>query len=113
MVTSKILNNRLIQDRELSQETVDKIEAVHKELEELLATKLEDIENIENYVLDISALEYELQHLWGFSQDSNYHSWWFMDPKCKCPKMDNEDMLGTKYSIYSSDCPLHWNPIDG
>lgn len=48
----------------------------------------------------------EQQKLWNFPQDPNFHDWYEM-PKCECPKMDNRDLKGTKYRIFSGKCPIH------
>lgn len=55
-----------------------------------------------------SALETEQQVLWHFSTDENFKRF-FDFPGCACPRMDNEDRLGTPYKIYSLDCPIHKN----
>lgn len=54
----------------------------------------------------VTKCEFNLQELWGFALDENFHRWYHV-PKCTCPKMDNNDRLGTKYKIYSGDCPIH------
>jgi hypothetical protein len=51
-------------------------------------------------------LQFELQRVWGFDQNANFHYWWTV-PKCKCPKMDNQDSYGTDYGIVSGACPIH------
>ena len=50
--------------------------------------------------------EYQLQELWGFPKDSNYHKFWEM-AGCTCPNMDTEDAYPTGYYVRVGDCPLH------
>lgn len=50
--------------------------------------------------------QFELQETWGFERNTHFHRFWTV-PKCTCPKMDNEDNLGSKYSYMSGDCPVH------
>ena len=55
-------------------------------------------------------LENEQQLLWNFGADPNFHRFFDM-PGCTCPRMDNEDRLGTPYHVYSGDCPIHGDPL--
>lgn len=90
----------------------DNLEKLKRVYIELFKT-FEKMENIDNPVIlyylneDITEIEYKLQELWGFTKDSNYHSYWFQCPKCTCPKMDNNDAIGTKYRYYDIDCIVH------
>ena len=106
-ITSKILNNKLIAKQNLSQQQVDSLENLHREMIKLKKMKLKDIKNIEDYVFNVESLEYKMQHEWGFPQNSDYHVHWFQCDECKCGYMDNMDMVGTKYRTISGDCPLH------
>jgi hypothetical protein len=55
---------------------------------------------------DIQSCEFELQRLWGFSEDARFHRFW-ETPKCECPRLDNEERYGTSYLITNQSCPLH------
>ena len=103
----KKYNEDLANEQGLSDEECEKLEKLYKELDEMLEMKIEDVEDIEAYNDNMIALEFELQRTWHFNQDSDWHSWWFRDPKCTCPTLDNSDMVGTKYRTYTGDCPLH------
>lgn len=61
---------------------------------------------LKEYARDLTLCEFELQKLWGFPEDINFHRFW-QTPKCECPKVDNEEAYGTKYSIRTLNCPLH------
>lgn len=54
----------------------------------------------------LQQLEFDLQREWGFTPDINHHSYWYRVPHCTCPKMDNQDYLGSG-EIVASDCPVH------
>lgn len=57
-------------------------------------------------------LEYQMQEVWGFERNANYHTWWLKPKHCKCPKMDNTDpCYYGRGKIITEDCPLHghWN----
>lgn len=85
-----------------------------EEIIELHEDKLNVYEKIKNtddpeilkvYVNYLTATEFQLQRLWGFSEDKNYHRFW-QTPKCTCPKLDNEDSY-PYHQYINGDCPLH------
>lgn len=53
-----------------------------------------------------TALEFHQQKLWGFEPNEDFHYWWRV-PKCRCPKLDNQERYGTPYRIVSGACPVH------
>lgn len=55
----------------------------------------------------IQGLDYALQALWGFKLDSDHHSSQHHINGCTCPKIDNDDLVGTKYRVRSQGCPFH------
>lgn len=87
---------------------VNKLKEAHWLKNMLIDMMLEtnDKEELKSLALDITEVEFELQDLWGFDRNTRYHRFWAL-PKCQCPKMDNDDWYGTKYSIKAVDCPLH------
>ena len=58
---------------------------------------------------ELKSIEFELQELWGFEQDANYHLLVGEGyiPHCTCPLIDNKELLGTSKRIYMSNCPIH------
>ena len=103
------INHKLADARNISKKDRKKIEKLHTKLQALMDTDLLDIESIPEYNNRVAHYEYKLQKLWGFEQTPRYHTWWFNDPKCSCPKSDNKDMLGSSYRSRSTQCPLHRN----
>lgn len=59
---------------------------------------------------EYTAGEFAMQRLWGFPEDANYHRFWDI-PACTCPRMDNNERVGTPYHITSSECPLHGSKV--
>ena len=105
-----ILNPRLIKQQKVSDAGIGKLKEIH--LERMM---LEDeMENTDDPVrLHVMAqerehIEYRLQRVWGFPEDSAYHRWWEV-PKCVCPRLDNSDDYPSKYRIVRGDCPVHGN----
>lgn len=97
------LNKKLIYKQGLTFETVEKLEALHRALEDVI----ESPSSYEDAVFEIEQLEFKMQELWGFTQDRNYHAHWLRIKGCTCPKLDNKDRLGTPYRVLSKDCPWH------
>lgn len=58
----------------------------------------------------VEDIEFQLQKLWKFPQSRDYHTWWNRVPKCRCPRMDNQDYHGTPYRVISGACPVHHDP---
>lgn len=96
----------LIARQEIEFESLTKIIALQKEREDLM-----DIMRMGGLKLgalaskQVTQIEYELQELWGFPLDFNYHRHW-QHPGCTCPKLNNE----CRYphgAIVKQDCPLH------
>ena len=50
--------------------------------------------------------EFELQEVWGFPRSADYHRDFDL-PHCTCPKLDNEDYLGTGYRVVTAGCIYH------
>ena len=103
-----ILNPGMIKRQGVDEAGIEKLKEIH--LERL---KLEDeMANTDDAVrLHVLAQEWEhiqfrLQKVWGFPEDSDYHRWWEV-PKCVCPWMDNSDDHPTKYRTVRMDCPVH------
>lgn len=103
-----ILNKRLM-DHQNCWENLEAIKDAHT-LKLLFYTMIEEETNpamLKELAKDITEVEFELQRLWKFTVDANFHRFW-ETPKCQCPRMDNEEAYGTPYSITTSSCPLHW-----
>jgi hypothetical protein len=102
------INARLVAAKNVSDEDVDKIKRLHKlrncyvQLMEIKYTK-EDLKYLANIVTQI---DFQLQKLWKFKEDSLYHRFWEL-PKCECPSMDNIDVYGTGHRYINPNCKIH------
>jgi hypothetical protein len=92
----------------LSEEAIKKIEELYSEEQIILKNmiKEEDRDKLLMLADDWHSIQFKLQKQWGFKQDINYHKWWNL-PKCRCPKMDNDDAWPTGHYVRIEDCPLH------
>ena len=101
-----MINYDLARRRGLSPETIAKIEKLQEYREDLGKLYLNKNISAVQYRELWTENEYDLQDLWGFALNSNYHMFWRM-AGCTCPKMDHEDAWGTEYQVYANDCPIH------
>lgn len=104
---SVTLSKRLL-DTQNAWENLDAIKECHKHILTLYTVidEQNDPEVLKEVDGQITDIEFQLQKLWGFPQDKNFHRFW-LRPKCTCPKMDNDDAYPTGYYNISGDCPLH------
>jgi len=103
------LNRSLALRQGVSVDDLKSLKNTHRE-----RLRLFDAIELETEPLELQALakkianiEFKLQDGWNFPRDKNFHSWWYKLPKCECPKMDNDDYLGTELGVITECCPLH------
>lgn len=108
------LNKSLVERQELSEDDIEELQHLHSTREDLFRlagnldlTKETDVATIRVYATLLEALEYDMQRVWKFDQNPHYHSWWYKMPHCKCPTMDNDDLMGSEYRICNTDCKIH------
>lgn len=110
------LNPFLIERQGRTEEDLDKIVELHRELHEVFdemeAESPENTKRLSQLATIVQQLEFDLQEAWGFEKDANRHSWWFQVPHCACPLLDNLDSLGTELKYWVADCPVHGNSAD-
>ena len=104
-------NLNLLIERDIDKETALKIaELQHKR--ELLIIEMQFTDDM-SIILDsfdeLTKNEFNLQELWGFEKNEDYH---FLIgkgniPHCECPLQDNLESRNCGYRIYSENCPLH------
>lgn len=102
-----ILNKRLL-DSQLAWSNLNAIKEAY--ILKLLIYDMivieDDSKMLKSLAMDLTEIEYELQDLWYFSRDQNFHRFW-ETPKCLCAKLDNEDRYPTGYYSINLSCPLH------
>jgi hypothetical protein len=101
-----MMNYYLARAKGLSHATIVEIENLHKVREELEELRVHKLIPKSEFQLRWTQNEFNLQRLWGFTEDSRLHAFW-RSPRCTCPKLDNEDLYGVGYYVQSGDCPLH------
>ena len=110
-----ILNSKLVEKQQLSEEDIKELINLHEVRETLfsLAGQLspddyeEDRMILRTYAVLLESLEYNMQRVWKFEQNRNFHSWWYQMPHCSCPHLDNVDRFGTDQRVYLTSCPVH------
>jgi len=77
------LNQRLIEEQNVSKEQEARIIKLHvriKKLFELAENNLDNYDVLINIAQDIEEIEFELQKNWNFPEDRNMHTWWVRIP---------------------------------
>ena len=103
------LNQNLVARNNVSYTSQLQLCELYDELEVLLLSSKDELLTRADYDIiseRVTELEFELQRLWGFSQDEEFHKYWLNIGSCSCPKMDNMDRLGYG-RIINLGCPLH------
>jgi len=104
MINQKLADKRSISEesRELILEYQNQLKLINKNIDDY--TDVIGYKGVSELVRDI---EFQLQKLWGFEQDDKYHYHWFNVKGCTCPKLDNQEVLGTGKSWFNFSCPFH------
>ena len=78
----------------------------------IVYTKRESVKDHRKIISELNrvleSIEFDMQHAWGFEEDSRKHTWWLKPSACTCPKLDNTDPAyfgGGK--IINEACPIH------
>lgn len=105
------LNWDLAQTQKLSSGNMELIVQAHchrvSVFMDMVLTSNDDGDELRALARFVEGLEFELQTLWGFEQDKNFHTWWFKVPHCRCPKIDNADSMYFGRRIITESCPIH------
>jgi hypothetical protein len=104
------ISKALCDDKKLSYDTIKLICETHAVkygiLIDMQNTDVSNVKALKEYAEQLTEIEYTLQRLWGFPENSAYHKFWLL-PHCKCPRMDNQDRYATGCSIIDTECPVH------
>jgi len=102
------LNSSLVEGQKLSQQQITKLLKLHflQAAAKDLMDHVENVKMLPKLAAVIEDLNFQMQELWGFNRDANFHCWYEV-PRCTCPKMDNRDRFGTDQRIYDLECPVH------
>lgn len=107
------ISKRLVKRQRVSKQNLQKIIFLH-ELKLIIYELIkltEDRAELKDYVTQLTNIEFRLQDSWGFPRNSEFHRFW-ETPKCTCPKLDNEERVGTQFTITNGSCILHGEEVD-
>lgn len=110
------LNLRLVEQQQLSLDDVKELVHLHSVREQVFnqmrvldPSNEDQLQQLRLFADLMESVEYNMQRVWKFEQDSKFHSWWYQLPHCSCPSMDNGDRVGTDSRVINMNCPLHGN----
>jgi len=83
------LNRNLIKSQNLTDTDILELEQLHETREALFQLMADldiddDLPLLRTYVVLLESLEYNMQRVWKFEQNKDYHTWWFKSPHCTC-----------------------------
>ena len=108
------LNQNLVARNNVSYEAQIQLCELYDKLEALLLSSKGELLTRADYNIisdKITELEFELQKLWGFPQDKEFHRYWLSVGHCKCGAIDNLERLGYG-RIINLGCPVHGTSQD-
>ena len=106
------LNQKLVARNNVSPEAQLQLCELYDELEALLLSSKGELLTRADYDIisdKVTELEFELQGLWGFPQDKEFHRYWLSVGHCECPPLDNLERLGYG-RIINLRCGVHGTP---
>ncbi len=91
-----------------AEDKLSKLKQVYRTKGQLykLIEEEKDPELLRAFAEDVTECEYELQRIYGFVLNKDYHRFW-ETPKCLCPIQDNLDRYPSDNYVYSQQCTLH------
>jgi len=104
----KDLNKSLVKQQKVSLENQLELCKCYDLLDKTIqeANESTNMVFIKNQASKVEVLEFELQRLWNFDIDKEYHRYWLDFNACRCPRMDNLERLGYG-RIVNLNCSLH------
>lgn len=103
------INLRLAEQLGLNEEIIEEIiffQNKRYNIREKLSSG--EIEPTRDVGSTLKQIDENLQMLW-FKKSNKYPYKFWLEPRCTCPKIDNQDIISDSSSIfiYSNGCPLH------
>ncbi len=108
--------NKTFLERNNAEKNLSKIVKLFKNKFRLfgIMKRTKNINKLLSLAEDVKQNEFKIQTLFNFSPSEDWFRFWQL-PGCSCPRMDNEDRLGTPYKIRNLNCKLHsiWSNYKG
>ena len=108
-VVDSYLSPHFIRSQNLNDKDIEKLVKLHVRRLTIFdrMKKMSSSKSLKRFVPVIEKLEFEMQKVWKFKVDRNYHTWWYQVPHCNCPKGGNFLLFGKSKRLISTDCPVH------
>ena len=102
------MNPHLIKKQKLTQKAVDGLTKLHVLRVELFQefNNVKDMnkQEIQELVLELEDLEFNMQWVWKFKEDKTFHTWWHEVPNCSCESYLN---LFGRPRVIDRKCIIH------
>lgn len=67
-----------------------------------------DMNQLRELMVELRAIEFEMQKWWKFIPDARKHTWWCRMPHCECNYDTNAKMVrASEPQVMEAACPLH------
>ena len=106
LVKYEKLRDRVEKDRISNKKNLVKLKNCLKEKLKVYDLIEKSDDNLQQYYKKLTDIEYNMQLLYGESEDISYHRFW-ETPKCTCPKIDNLEIYPSKTPIFNNNCLIH------
>lgn len=100
-------NKALADKRGLSEAEKVALDVLYQKMYDVLRRPLFYFNEYKDAVNYVEAIEVVLQSVWKFDYNPNYQTYRFEFVDCICPKLDNQERVGTGMFIYDEGCPVH------
>lgn len=102
------LNPNLLMLRKINKQDFETLKHLHRQQFEVyeLMENTDDVQKLKELNKLTTKIQYEMQKAWHFRKNKNRH-YWYNVPKCDCPKLDNQERLGTPFRIINQSCIIH------
>jgi hypothetical protein len=110
---NKFLNTHLIKKQKLTSKDVEGLNQLHASrlelFQEFKKAKTLNEQEIQELVLELEDLEFNMQWVWKFNEDKNFHTWWHEVPNCSCESYMN---LFGRPRVINNKCIIHGSNLE-
>ena len=103
-----LLNPHLIKKQKLTKKDVGGLTSLHalrlELFQEFKKAKNLSADEIQELVLELEDLEFNMQWVWKFNEDKLFHTWWHEVPNCSCESYLN---LFGRPRVINPKCIIH------
>ena len=103
-----MLNEKLFKKQNLTETDRETLYELYSQLGVLITQSKDNLsdEEYKRIGSSVETIEFALQRVWGFSEDSNFHRHYMKLDGCSCGNIDNRESWGFR-RYNNGDCKYH------